>query len=62
MEDDLFGDEVPIQKPIAPPVQVRKPVAPPQPATPIPAHTKVKQEQPIIQQPSVGNVMRDDDI
>ncbi len=62
MEEDLFGDTPAMQKPIAP-IQVKKPpVSPQMPVTPIPAHTKVKTEQPVIQQPNVGSMVQDDDI
>lgn len=62
MEDDLFGDidnsNKTIQPNVVKPVQV-KPIQV-KPVTPVPAHTKVQQEP--IKQPTVGNIIQDDDI
>lgn len=62
MEDDLFGNidksNKPIQPNVAKPVQV-KPVQV-KPVTPVPAHTKVQPEP--IKQPTIGNIIQDDDI
>ena len=62
MEDDLFGNIDKSNKPIQPnvvkPVQV-KPVQV-KPVTPVPAHTKVQPEP--IKQPTIGNIIQDDDI